>query len=109
MATLLLGYSFTSSTGIFMTVLTGRVALVTGSTSGIGLALARRFAAAGAQLVLNGLASRDEADALCEAFEAEYGLRPSFTACDLRDFVQIEQMIADLNVRYGALDILVNN
>lgn len=92
-----------------MTVLTGRVALVTGSTSGIGLALARRFAAAGAQLVLNGLASQDEADALCEVFETDYGLRPSFAACDLRDYVQIEQMMADLNARYGALDILVNN
>ncbi|OZI76438.1 MULTISPECIES: 3-hydroxybutyrate dehydrogenase [Bordetella] len=92
-----------------MALLKGRVALVTGSTSGIGLALARRLADAGAHLVLNGLASAAEAEALCDHFAQQHGDRPEFAPCDLRDYRQIEQMIAGLNRRHGALDILVNN
>lgn len=92
-----------------MTLLKGRVALVTGSTSGIGLAIAHRLARDGAHLVLNGLADPSEAEALSDAFEQSYGDRPGFAACDLRDYKQIESMMAGLNERHGALDILVNN
>ncbi|MCC2595898.1 3-hydroxybutyrate dehydrogenase [Pusillimonas sp. MFBS29] len=92
-----------------MNELNGRVALVTGSTSGIGLVIANRLAQAGARLVLHGLASEEQATDLCDTFERSYGSRPHFADCDLRDYAQIEQMVAELNQRYGALDVLVNN
>lgn len=89
--------------------LKNRVALVTGSTSGIGRAIAERLAQAGAHIVLHGLADKSDANELCEHFEQTYGLRPTFSSCDLRDHVQIERMINTLNEQHGALDILVNN
>ncbi|MBO9353508.1 3-hydroxybutyrate dehydrogenase [Bordetella petrii] len=92
-----------------MASLKGRVALVTGSTSGIGLAVAHRLAAEGAHLILNGLAGTEEVDALCDAFEQRHADRPEFAPCDLRDYTQIEAMMTALNARHGALDILVNN
>ena len=57
-----------------MADLSGRVALVTGSTSGIGLAVARRLARSGATLVLNGLADASAAEALCAEFRDAYGV-----------------------------------
>src|SRR5690606_8885667 len=92
-----------------MNELNGRVALVTGSTSGIGLVIANRLAQSGAHLVSHGLATDEQPVVLCDAFERSYGTSPHFADCDLRDYGQIEQMMADLNQRYGALDILVNN
>lgn len=89
--------------------LNGRVALVTGSSSGIGRAIAEKLAQAGAHLVLHGLASPIEAEKLCDDFAHKYQKRPQFIDCDLRDEVKIEQMMAALNEQYGALDILVNN
>lgn len=92
-----------------MAELKGRVALITGSTSGIGLAVAHGMAKAGAQVVLNGLVNDIEAASLCDGFEQQYGLRPLFVSCDLRDHMQIERMMTDISRQYGALDILVNN
>lgn len=92
-----------------MALLEGRVALVTGSTSGIGLAIARRLAKEGAHIALNGLASEELVDELCNDFETQYGDRPEFVACDLRDPGQISAMMATLHDRHGALDVLVNN
>ncbi|MGY6271256.1 3-hydroxybutyrate dehydrogenase [Achromobacter denitrificans] len=92
-----------------MADLSGRVALVTGSTSGIGLAVARRLARCGATLVLNGLADAATADALCAEFRDTYGVPTRFQPCDLRKPAEIEAMMAELNAAYGALDILVNN
>ncbi|MFN3862828.1 MAG: 3-hydroxybutyrate dehydrogenase [Erythrobacter sp.] len=74
-------------------------ALVTGSTSGIGLAIARALAAQGAEVVLNGLGDPDEIAALC----AELGA--NFNGANLMDAAAIGQMMADI----GPIDILVNN
>ncbi len=92
-----------------MQELAGRVALITGSTSGIGLAVARRYAQAGAHVVLNGLIDEAGALALCESFGRDFGRKADFAACDLREPGQIQAMIQRLNAEYGALDILVNN
>ncbi|MXO50354.1 3-hydroxybutyrate dehydrogenase [Erythrobacter gaetbuli] len=79
--------------------LEGKRALVTGSTSGIGLAIARALAAEGAEVVLNGFGDAGEIAKLC----AELGATHS--GADLTDVAQIEAMMADS----GGIDILVNN
>ncbi len=60
--------------------LAGRVAVVTGSTSGIGLAIARALAAAGADVVPNGLGDQKEIKVLCDEFAAEHGVKAIFMA-----------------------------
>jgi len=87
----------------------GRVALVTGSTSGIGLGIARAFAAAGACLVLNGLAGADEAADLGAEIEARFGVPVAYSGADMSDPAAIEEMVAMAQARFGRLDILVNN
>ena len=79
--------------------LEGKRALVTGSTSGIGLAIARSLAAEGAQVVLNGFGDESEISALCEEMGATH------SGADLTDVGQVEAMIAEA----GDIDILVNN
>jgi 3-hydroxybutyrate dehydrogenase len=79
--------------------LTGKTALVTGSTSGIGLAIARALAAAGAKVTLNGFGDPAAIERLCE----ELGARHS--GADLTQAAAIEEMMAEA----GDVDILVNN
>ena len=79
--------------------LEGKRALVTGSTSGIGLATARALAAEGAEVVLNGFGDEGEIARLCEELGATH------SGADLTDVAQIETMMADT----GGIDILVNN
>ncbi|AXK42730.1 3-hydroxybutyrate dehydrogenase [Erythrobacter aureus] len=79
--------------------LEGKRALVTGSTSGIGLAIARALAGEGAEVVLNGFGDEGEIAQLCEELGA------SHNGADLTDVAQIEAMMAEA----GAVDILVNN
>jgi 3-hydroxybutyrate dehydrogenase len=89
--------------------LAGRVALVTGSTSGIGLGIARSLAAAGALVVLHGFATPEEATALQDNFAAAFGVPAGFSGADMADPRAIGAMMADLLERHGRLDILVNN
>lgn len=79
--------------------LEGKRALVTGSTSGIGLATARALHAEGAQIVLNGFGDAGEIAKLCEELGAAH------SGADLTDVAQIETMMAEA----GEIDILVNN
>ena len=84
-------------------ILDGKVALVTGSTSGIGLAIARALAAEGAKVMLNGFGDAAEIDKL----KAELGA--SHDGADLSDPAAIETMMAHCAEELGAPDILVNN
>lgn len=87
--------------------LTGRLALVTGSSQGIGLALARGLADAGARVVLNG---RDEAKlAKAAATLAEAGITAEIAAFDVTEAAGAEAAVAALENRLGPLEILVNN
>ena len=79
--------------------LEGKRALVTGSTSGIGLAIARALATEGASVVLNGFGDADEIAAICEELGATH------SGANLLDTGEIETMMAEA----GPLDILVNN
>ena len=84
-------------------ILEGKVALVTGSTSGIGLAIARALAAEGAKVMLNGFGDPAEIDRL----KAELGA--SHDGADLSDPAQIENMLRRCAEELGGPDILVNN
>lgn len=89
--------------------LKGKCALITGSTSGIGLAYARALAAEGADIVLNGFGDADQIAALCEELAATSGGRAIFAAGDLTRREGTEAMVATALAEFGAVDILINN
>jgi len=89
--------------------LKGKTALVTGSTSGIGLAIAHALAGAGADLVVNGFGDEEAIDAICRDLEAASGGRAHHQAADLTDPKAIETMFVSIGSRSGGVDILVNN
>lgn len=89
--------------------LTGKVALVTGSTSGIGLGIARALAAAGADVVLNGLGVASEIGRTREQIAAEFGIKASYSPADMTKPKSIAEMIAAIIAESGRLDILINN
>ncbi len=90
-------------------LLTGKVALVTGSTSGIGLGIARAFAAAGADVVLNGLGQPDEIEASRRQIATEFNVQAQFSPADMTKPAAIAEMIQTTIDSLGRLDILVNN
>ena len=92
-----------------MSSLAGKCVLVTGSTQGLGLAAARRFAASGCHLVLNGLADARDVEAWRREIEDTHHVRTHFDDADLRDPAQIERMTTAAIETFGAIDILVNN
>ena len=85
--------------------LDGKTALVTGSTSGIGLGIARKLAAAGAQLILNGFGDSDAAQAEVVQFGSQVGFHPA----DLAYPEQIAELFAYAVRDFAGVDILVNN
>jgi 3-hydroxybutyrate dehydrogenase len=89
--------------------LTGKVALVTGSTSGIGLGIARALAGAGASVVLNGFGAADEIARTRIAIETDYGVKATYSAADMTSPDAIAEMIAATLEDLGRLDVLVNN
>ena len=92
-----------------MNDLKGRVAVVTGSTSGIGLAFARAVALCGGDVVLNGLGDADAIEKTRADLAAETGVRVLYHPADMTQPDQIEDMIATAQRELGRLDILVNN
>ena len=89
--------------------LTGKTALVTGSTSGIGLAYAKAFAAEGANLVINGFGDATAIETERVALEAASGGKALYSGHDLTKPDQIEAMMAEAADAFGGVDILVNN
>ena len=92
-----------------MTYLSGKTAIVTGSTSGIGLGLARGFAAAGASVVLNGFGRADEIEATRAELDGLGAGSVVYDGADMTKPDQIEALVAQAAERFGAVDIVVNN
>jgi 3-hydroxybutyrate dehydrogenase len=86
-----------------------RNALVTGSTSGIGLAIARALAAEGANVVLNGLGDPAEIETIRAGLARDFGVKVLYSGADMLKPDQIAAMVEGVERDLGSLDILVNN
>ncbi len=89
--------------------LNGRVSLVTGSTSGIGLGIAQALAAAGSDVVLNGFGAASDIETARERIVSDHRVKVSYSDADMSKPKAIEEMITAAIADYGRLDVLVNN
>jgi 3-hydroxybutyrate dehydrogenase len=89
--------------------LKGKVALVTGSTSGIGLGIARALATGGADIMLNGFGDAGQIEALRVEMAGTHGVKVGYNGADISKPEQIAAMVAETMKTLGSLDILVNN
>ena len=92
-----------------MGTLTGKTAVVTGSTSGIGLAYARAFAGAGANIVLNGMGVPADIEKERSGIETDFKVRAVHSPADMTKPAEIAEMVALGEKTFGSVDILVNN
>lgn len=90
-------------------MLEGKLALVTGSTSGIGLGIAHALARHGARLVLNGFGDPADIERLRSGMADEHQVAVDYEGADLSRPEEIEAMITHIDARHGGVDILVNN
>src|SRR5690349_11177221 len=89
--------------------LKGKTAVITGSTSGIGLAYAKALAAEGAAIVINGFGDAAGIEKERTALEAANGAGAAYSAADMTRPDEIAAMIADAEKQFGSVDILINN
>jgi 3-hydroxybutyrate dehydrogenase len=89
--------------------LEGKVAVVTGSTSGIGLGIAREFAMLGAKVVLNSRKANEESDKLCAEISEAAGTEVVFGAADMSVPDEIVAMMQAQEKKFGRVDVIVNN
>jgi 3-hydroxybutyrate dehydrogenase len=86
-----------------------RHAVVTGSTSGIGLAIARALAKEGADVTINGFGDKAAIESERSGIEKDFGVRAFYNGADMSKGAEVEAMIADASAKMGTVDILVNN
>jgi 3-hydroxybutyrate dehydrogenase len=89
--------------------LQGRSAVVTGSTSGIGLAYARALAREGANVLINGFGDAEAIEADRRAIEREFGVKATYSPADMTKPDEIAGMIREAEAAFGGVDILINN
>jgi len=90
-------------------MLKGKMALITGSTSGIGLGIAEAFAMQGANLVLNGFGDNSDIERLRAQLADKYGITVKYDGADMSKAGAIEAMLDAAIAEFGAVDVLVNN
>ena len=90
-------------------MLRGRTALITGSTSGIGLGIARALAGQGANVILNGFGEASAIEALRSRIASEFGVEARYDGADLSQQAPIEAMMQRALDEFGVVDVLVNN
>src|ERR1700710_688834 len=90
-------------------MLKGKTALVTGSTSGIGLAMARAFAKDGANVVINGFGEAAAIEQERSGIERDFGVKALYSPADMTKPDEIAAMVATAQKTFGSLDVLVNN
>jgi 3-hydroxybutyrate dehydrogenase len=90
-------------------MLAGKTALVTGSTSGIGKAIAESLASSGANIVLNGFGDADEIEKLRAGLAESFEVEVAYDGADMSKPDEIERMVVAAKARFGGIDILVNN
>jgi 3-hydroxybutyrate dehydrogenase len=94
--------------GIAM-MLKGKSALVTGSTSGIGLAMARALAAEGANITINGFGDKAAIEKERAGIEKDFGVKAAYSPADMSKGAEIADMIHTAEKTFGSLDVLINN
>ena len=99
----------TSSAQFSYADLAGRSAIVTGSTSGIGLGIARAFAACGMNVLLNGFGERNEIDRTVAELADTYNVKTAYSSADMSRPDDIARMVDWTTETFGAVDVLVNN
>lgn len=90
-------------------MLKGKTAIVTGSTSGIGMGIAHAFAEQGINILFNGFGDKAEIDALVADTAKKYAVKTSYSAADMSKPADIRAMVAEASSDLGPVDILVNN
>ncbi|NRG17025.1 3-hydroxybutyrate dehydrogenase [Rhizobiales bacterium] len=90
-------------------MLANKTAVVTGSTSGIGLAIAKAMAREGANIVINGFGDAGAIEKERSGIEREFGVKCVYSGADMTKPDEISAMIADAEKEFGAVDVLVNN
>ncbi len=92
-----------------MRTLDGKVAIVTGSTSGIGLGIAEALSASGAKVMLNGFGDKGEIEAIQKRLAADHSVKIGYHGADMSKPEQIADLVAKTRTTLGSVDILVNN
>jgi 3-hydroxybutyrate dehydrogenase len=90
-------------------MLSGKSAIVTGSTSGIGLGIARGLAASGANVMLNGFGDPKEIEAIRADIANGHNIKVLYSGANMADDNEIAGMVAEAEDAFGGVDILVNN
>ena len=88
---------------------TGKVALVTGGSRGIGAAVVKQFASQGANVAVVYAGNQELAEALCAQCAADYGVKAIAYRCDVADFAAVKDTVNQVKKDFGSVDILVNN
>jgi 3-hydroxybutyrate dehydrogenase len=92
-----------------LSILKDKTAVVTGSTSGIGLGCARGFAGAGANIVLNGIGAPADVEKARSAIENDFGVKAIYSPANMAEPMEISNMISLAEKTFGRVDVLVNN
>jgi len=86
-----------------------KTAVITGSTSGIGLAVAKGLASAGMNIVMNGIEKPDQVEGARSAIETEFGVKAIYCAANMMEPAGARELIAAAEEAFGSVDVLVNN